>query len=260
MKRFLAMAFAALLLVVLVGCAQNDVGSEPMEQQIIEYQHESESSIFASPVSPRFNSLEEFLSIYMSVQERGSTDKLSEHVVERVNLTTLDGLYLPSNIPDGFGFFQMSMDQEFVTIWYLPEKYLMALDTEEGILAAYDARNHGRSFAFNFTRGWGANAPCGNPMAGIIEQRTDPWLALTPVYELEWVNDKYLVDGNMITFSSGNEVITITMPLVSDGGRAVESWDFVMMENDVLHYAQFETLDLADTAAVQAKIAELAAE
>jgi hypothetical protein len=58
----------------------------------------------------------------------------------------LEKFYLPTNIPETYTLFNISMNENFVRLWYLPEEHLVS---EDAILYAISQR---RDFLFFFTR------------------------------------------------------------------------------------------------------------
>ena len=197
MKRFFLISVALFLLTLFAGCRQ---------QEEISIGHQACAVIDHLT----FSSLEEFLAGYLIAREgrtdgditalveswqvRSSNTELGD-VVESVSFTSLENLYLPIGIPDGFQIHVIRVNEEVVNIRFLHEDDMVS---EEAI---WDAIVRQRDFRFNFTR-WDLDSP----MDGIFEQ--------FHVTEEDLLDGRYLfLEPNFFIWASDREVLYMYMPL-----------------------------------------------
>jgi len=132
---------------------------------------------------------------FVSYWRATSTESNLSDVVESVNFSSLERLYLPTNIPEDYQIYRIDISKEFVSIWYLPEAYI---NMQDGFPVA---TNQQKYFHFSFTR-W----------------NTEP-LSDSAMDDLN--DDRYGFDGhNMIQWSFCNERFLLYTPTEMGNDRS----------------------------------------
>jgi len=199
MKRFSVLIVACLALLGLSGCDQyGGVISMAIGDHVSNFDngnmsHEQEHGTIAASEAIEtleFSSLDEFLLNFSTVKAGRATVDFANSATN-TGFAALERLYLPTNIPEAYQLFRITVNEEAVSIWYLPEEYL---GSEDAIWFAISQQRH---FLFSFTR-WNIESP----MDGILRQNRST--------EEDLIDGKYLfIEPNMFIWGSDSEVVTV---------------------------------------------------
>jgi len=141
-----------------------------------------------------FSSINELVVTYNTMLAGRANNDMAKYA-ESVNFTALERLYKPTNIPNEYQLYRISVNEDVVTLLYLHKDDLISEYT------AWDALIHQRHFQFTFTR-WDIE----NPMAGIMAQ--------TDTTETDLINGRYIfIEPNMFIWASDSEIIYMYTPL-----------------------------------------------
>jgi len=185
-----------------------------------------------------FSSLEEFVLTYSTALAGRAGDDIAI-LAESMNLSTLERLYMPTNIPSEYQLYRITVDENAVTLLYLHSDDLVT----EGMI--WDALINQRHFKFVVTR-WDIDSP----MAGILAQ--------TESTDADLIDGRYLfIEPNMFIWSSDRDVIYMYTPLNPRGNS------FVRQErgNDNIHgfdwVSNFEQIQLTETRVIDLLVDEI---
>ena len=183
-----------------------------------------------------FASLEEFLGSYIIATDEyidgaviadlvkdwspAFSDSDFTEVVKGTGFTSLETLYLPMGIPEGFELYRMTVNERFVSAWYLHEDDMVS---EEAIREALD---QGRYILFRVS---GRDADAETLMEGVLRRNR--------AAAEDLIDDKYLfVALNRLVWTTDGSIFRLRMPesLVED----------VL---SLIRFAGIGTVDLSDT-------------
>ena len=203
----------------------------------IEQNEESDmSNSSPSPEMLQYNSLEDFINDIRKVRMGEATGELAE-IAERMNLSSIDRVYIPTGIPDSYKIFNVAVNENSVNILFMQDEYLASISTQ---MDAVIAQQH---FAFNFTR-----KSFEDPLAGVMQQ--------FEVTEEGLIEGKLLLDPpNSITWGHDGRMMHMYLPLPSD--TAIEDIRRVTEEAmlrslgldskpDLLRFTPVEVVELTD--------------
>ena len=279
MKRILTIGAFLFLLVMLGGCTQYDaVANEP--DAIDSYEEESHTlyeqeqkechTLYEEELDAvswawdeiTFSSVEDFLNAYIIANAGGDIAHLISEWYEpytgatiassvaNVNFTSLEAFYLPVGIPDEFEIHSIAVNEEFVNFTFLHQDDMISED------AIWDAlRSNFRVFRFSAPRG----QDVGDPMEDMLH--------LHGVTEEALIDGEYLFVGpGSVVWALDNRLFYLYIPSSHRhvGGEVLMArGDDEMSFDDQLEavrFAETVTINLQDTRAVEAMIAELEAE
>jgi len=217
------------------------------------------------PDSLYFTSLEDFLNTHRLLSENGAgaeaetlpiadwwtvfPDRTLVDVIENVDLSSLEKLYLPIRIPEAYQLYNIEVDRENVAFWYLPEEYAVL---EDGLSHARMNRSY---FLFTFTR-WDMESP----MDAILGQHQNmPYFN----YEEDMIAGKVFMRPNMFNWASESENLLLRLPIPP----SLNIMDLTLTNDDIARhmghnsieelavYTTVEVLDLRDATTVNAILA-----
>ena len=294
MKRFFKIGAVLLLFVMLVGCTQYDTAATepdvadpyeeeshtPYEQEEEYYAYEEahegchhfyeeeESEIAASWAWDEitFSSVEDFLNAYVIASRGGDIAHLESEwhkrftdagfvaTAAKVNFTSLDALYLPAGIPDEFEILTITVGEDVVEYIFMHPDDMVSED------ATWDALWHGRLFRFMIFR-WDEDDSV--LLDAMLEQSIN-------ITEEDLIGGRYRVDegysGYYIDWVYDRTRFSLYIPRIQRGARgeiviAATEIDGASSADpyELVSFAETTTLNLQDTRAVEAMIAELAA-
>jgi len=175
-----------------------EVYSENEDSQEFEPGEEQEEmEISASPEMLQYNSLEELLSDLEKLRAGEASEELVE-ISERLDLSSLEVLYVPSGLPENYKLFNIAISMENVSILFMPEEHLSTIATQ---MDAVISQQH---FAFNFTR-----MSFEDPLAGVMKQFS--------VSEDDLIEGVILLDPpNSITWGYDAKMMHMYLPFPPD--------------------------------------------
>jgi len=208
MKPFLLINIVLFLLFTLVGCTQynGDIGITEVALADIyeEANNEHENTGFGFFDQLVFPSIESFLSALRIIRSGGdithllaswssfqgveNLDTSLTSVIERVNFSALERVYFPTNIPEEFEIYRITISTGNVCFWYLHREDLVS---EKAIL---DARSQQRCFRFIFTFSqWDSESP----MEYIIRRGSSvidgEHFSINGPHSISWASDEDLL-------------------------------------------------------------------
>ena len=282
MKRFITALIILFIILTLAGCGQYGEEMETNEENLVDayepqdayeeeshspYEHEEEMEISDTPVedSIRFSSVEDFLNAYMIAGAGGNINHLASEWHETfaadgapfstsaaaVNFTSLETFYLPVGIPEEFELFTIEVNEEFINLIFLHQDDMIS---EDAIWSAL--RSNYRVFRFSIPRGQNHGDPHEDPMEGMLQ--------LHDLTEEVLIDEKYLVLGpDTVVWVENNRLLALYIPEShrnASGDVSMERGDGEMSYEEQLEavsFAETTTINLQDTRAVEAMIAEL---
>ena len=112
LRRLLTLLTILFTVLIITGCAQNELESTPTVENTPRKQESGRMSVENYLI---FDSLEEFLDAYTAEKEgRVPSDWISEHV----DFVSLDTLHLPVNLPEEYQLARITVDKYSVSIRY----------------------------------------------------------------------------------------------------------------------------------------------
>ncbi|MCL2397135.1 MAG: hypothetical protein FWC93_03625, partial [Defluviitaleaceae bacterium] len=231
MKRLSVIIMTLFLALTLIGCGQN----EDIDDDIIETTNGvfEDDHVSYEPDTLRFTSMREFLESYLMVGS-GRATGMTTSMASSVNLMEPESFYLPIGIPEEYQLYRLTICENFVTSWFLPEEYL----TSGVEMRRADARQ--QHFMFSFTR-WDMDSP-ENAMLG--------QLRITENDLIDGPYGKFHFDerNNFLWWTSDTEHIMMQFPARLSRNTTLES---------LAPLTQTYTLDLTNPAAIDALLATL---
>jgi len=212
-KHFLLLGMAALLVFTLFGCGLQGTTSglaeyndEPSNEGELKRQDNTEHAentnerdyeIMVSIVDDiGFYSLEDFLNNYNAAKSNVMARNMTT-LESNVNLSALETLYFPVNIPEEYPLYKIIVSPESVSILFVHQDYL---DSEDSIMYAIASM---RYFRFGFTR-W--NLDTDFPMEGTLRQNN--------ASKEEYLDRGYIfAEPNLLFWSSDSEILMLYLPL-----------------------------------------------
>ena len=191
----------------------------PTEIKINEPQEEREVCVTPAPPIP-YSSLEEFLDAYVAVSEGRAFGELAKKAMDS-NLTSLDTLYLLTNIPEEFQLTLIDVREEWVRIVYVVDI------PENAVFRNVFMHPH---FELQFTRStyedleeWGYNSP----MDGIFNDRD--------FKEYVQIDEGYYFYErvNTLHWAQGSNLVMLKMPTESQWDFHINGFDFAKLGIDV---------------------------
>jgi len=239
-KRPLIAALMLLLFLVFTGCGQDDetpeiVGTYSTENEAGNEEFQNEYSNQSAPIGGcaipptlYFTSMAEFLESQMAFRLGEVTGTMAA-TAESVNFAELEKFYLPVGVPEEYKLFRITVNEEVVALWFLPEEHLVSDDA----MRWADSRQ--QHFLFNFSR-WDLDFP----MAGVLGSlRTNDVI----------IDDKYVFNGrNLLMWAESRELMIMYAPMQTAENISTE---------DLIKFTQTYTLDLTDTTAIEALLETL---
>jgi len=217
MKRLLMIAIIFFLPLTFAGCGQSR--SDPIGRGV--------------PDTLYFTSLVEFLESTRIARTGRAVGEFAE-LADSVNLLGLEEFYLPIGIPEAYKIYRISVTEDFVSLWYLPEEHLVS----EG--AARYAQARQQHFLFWFTR-WDIDSP----MESILGQFR--------VTEEDLIDGRYFFrEPRTLRWASDSERVgvQIPMPTTNPQGQHVipdgQGGHTAFAAEDLVQLAQTFTVDLTD--------------
>ena len=281
MKRFLTIGAFLFLLVMLVACTQYDAiinepdGVDPYEEEspaLYEQEQEECHTLYEEELDAvswvedeiNFSSVEDFLNAYV-IASAGEdiahlisewyepyTGATIASSVANVNFTSLEAFYLPIGIPEDFELWKIRIYEEFVSFILLHPDDMVSED------AIWDAIWSQRVFRFGFYR-WDVED-------SIL---IDAMLEQSFITEEDLVNGRYQIREHegiyVLNWVSDRTRFSLHVPRMQLNARGevvmAAELDGVLLDDpyELVSFAETVTLDLRDTRAVEAMIAELAA-
>jgi len=187
----LVVVFIVFLAATFAGCghADSEISTIGSDADV------SEASFLIDELE--FSSLTEFLKAHQAAVTNRSTG-ISVGLDESADLAGLENLYLPTGIPETYRLFMILVNENFVTLWYLPEEHLIS---EEAIRFAINRQQH---FLFSFTRGHVERF--GSPKDALLRQ--------FHISESDLIDGRYYFNGrNFFMWASDNEQMFLYTPL-----------------------------------------------
>lgn len=244
MRKLTFIIFIAMMLSYQAGCGYINNNIDFSENTLVDdneivIEQNEESDVSSSSPSPevlQYNSLEEFINDIRKVKMGEATGELAD-IAERMNLASIDRVYVPTGIPDSYKIFNVAVSENSVTILFMPEEHLTSISSQ---MDAVIVQQH---FAFNFTR-----MSFEDPLAGVMQQ-----LAVTEEGLLE---GKLLFDSpNSITWGYDGRMMHLYLPLPSDTAiadiRCVTEESMLQSlgldsKSDLIRFTPVEVVDLID--------------
>ena len=281
MKRFITAPIILFIILTLAGCGQYGEEMETNEENLVDayepqdtyeeknhspYEQEEEMVIFDTPVedSIRFSSVEDFLNAYMIASAGGNINHLASEWHETfaadgapfstsaaaVNFTSLETFYLPVGIPEEFELFTIEVNEELVSFIFLHSDDMVSED------AIWDAIRNLREFRFTFYR-WDV----------------EDSVLIDAMLEQNFITEEDLIDGKYLLHEQGRSFswvfdrtrFHLRTPWLHHNARAEvsiasENGDMPLADPlEAVKFTEMVTLNLQDTRAVEAMIAELEA-
>jgi len=230
MKRFVLLCMVFLLLPALIVGKQFGEVTETIQT--------APALACAVPDELEFSSIEEFLASYQAIRAGNAAGDVSR-LAKSVNFLALKELFLPTGIPVEYQIYKITINENFVSIWYLRKE---DMTSEEAIFTALCQQQR---FLFSFTR-WDLE----NPLDGILKQRDATYSDL--------LDGTYLYkEPNMFTWSSNREVLFMYTPpstRKTDGEQIMDSSVYAKQSQ----FAHNSVVNLLDEAEVNALLVEAA--
>jgi len=203
MKMFIAITIIVMLLLTLTGCEQQrsvtDMYGVISEDNFVnEYISEEEShTIIATPEFLEFSSLDEFLEVHRSARSSEVAEDISV-VAERLDIASVERLYLPTGILEEYELFCVMIDLVNVGLLFLPSEHLVS-DGQRS-----DAVSKRQHFIFTFSR-----ESFEYPMSGIMEQ--------FGATETDLLDGRYLfVEPNSYLWGYDGRILCLQLPMPPD--------------------------------------------
>jgi len=239
---------AVILLLALVGCGQSgeeidipDTNPGDVVYYVHGQLHHEQVHGHMESAELRFSSLEEFLHTYIAVRDGISAEgfmpeSLSGHfdifseMVAGVDLLSLEKLYLPTALPEGYQIFEILLSEWSVSLFYLHEEHLISE------FASFDAVMSQQHFQFWFPR-------------RSIEPPVE--IVITDHMRRHGITEDDIIDGtylylhfiNSIDWVFDNMLMSLGMPQSFGENYSIE---------ELLAFTATEVLDLTDEDAINA--------
>ena len=258
MKRLLLINIVLMLSVIIASCGQYEGNTEgdyvycnQDEELMVSEVCNQDRELMISEVIEQleFSSLEDFLNSYIAVKEDNIDDVVADwtspyaeediaNVIKHIDFAGLEKFYLPTNIPETYTLFNISINESFVHLWYLPEEDLICEDTK------WYAISQGRDFLFGFIR-----RDMDNPKQELLDK--------FGLIEEELIDGRYVFRGsNLFLWASERNIMYMYIPLQSrtsendelmEGGIARLMIDEVEYSvEEVLYFCQVRAVNLLD--------------
>ena len=240
MKHLKFVSIISIMLLILNGCALNDRINE-LPAFNVNDENEPIVAVSEAPDLLVFSSIEEFLSVYREVERNVMRGEAAD-LAESVNLTSMDRFYVPSQIPQSYQLYRITISEHSIGMWFLPEHRLA---TEESIIYGTSRQEH---FLYHYTRTQNLDSP----MEGVLRQSGKS--------ENDLINGRYYFNGrNLFIWGSNGEIHALYTPMPQESLRANEFEifnydDAAVME--MVNYTATTVINLNDTRAVDMLIGD----
>jgi len=252
MKRFLLISIAIILMLVLVGCGQStdaDVAAGTVTGSTAVGEGHGHTSASEVPNMLEFSSLEDFLHSFLAAgdgRSRGEflgeysasrTDETLADVLASVDVLSLENFYLPVNIPENYRLFRISIFENEIGVWYLPEEHLGSeWDAQMAMI-------NGWYFLLHIPRG---------------EIETPVEIVITNQMRHHGITEDHIIDGaflylsfnNSFRWVYNNKLLTLQMPQPLPQIIGFADDPPPQDPLDLIHFTEVFVLDMTDEEAI----------